>query len=674
MRLFQHEKHGYRRLCARAGGPRGPKKALILLVVATLALAGWTPAAGASVVQGPSDTSQTPQTSKTGCQGKHARLRPGTVSVTPTGCEGGFVAYLVEIPNLESASLILLEKMTAALALGLLGAVATMSVARYYLSGITRGGGASEMLEGLAKTTLAFALIAVWPTLFDNGVGLANDASRAVLHMPGVSVGNGLNYAPTISLGSFLNIFGPQTLLWLAQLIISLGTMLALVFVLILKIAITATTAFLFAAVPVAIALWPIDELRWLTEMASKAATACLVVPMIWALLFAVIAVMGVPGESGPFSVASGDAWWASITQPVVQLALLVALFTVPRSLFKQASGSGGGSGLMRQTFSYAVAGGATRVMSSSVKWVRERRAQAPAGSGTTSLERRETEVTRTASSEPTGADMSASAGGPAVERTGVPLTGNGAGAADGGRGMLGTLLGQGRKTGAADLAASMDTLPGHGRARLKSVFDHHVGGAEGRGARAAGYQAFRGYIDECAAEPGLSTENRATLMGVRNARTSDLDRLFGASPPARSASRSGRGAARPDPGTLVAGSGGAATPGPQARAGDAKASGATLGDGNGATAGQQRARRERAASARANADAVLPPGVMRVVQAHYEHYLATGDSRAQAMNKIENYLAERAGEAGGAQTQEGRAWSGLAGAVSEIVGDRPSA
>ena len=61
---------------------------------------------------------------------------------------------------------------------GLLGAVATISVARYWAAGFAGGGDSGfAALEGLARTVGAALLLAMWPWLFATAVELANLAS-----------------------------------------------------------------------------------------------------------------------------------------------------------------------------------------------------------------------------------------------------------------------------------------------------------------------------------------------------------------------------------------------------------------------------------------------------------------------------------------------------------------
>jgi hypothetical protein len=138
-------------------------------------------------------------------------------------------------------------------------------------------------------------------------------------------------------------------------MIISLIAELAGVFALLglmwMKISLTAGTAFLRIAMPVAIVLWPIEEFSWLTRTASKAMFTCLVVPLIWALLFATFAALGI----GIFHVPTeGNSWLDTFVRPLAADAILISAITIPKNLLKAAyQPSGGGRSGMASIAAY---------------------------------------------------------------------------------------------------------------------------------------------------------------------------------------------------------------------------------------------------------------------------------------------------------------------------------
>jgi hypothetical protein len=85
------------------------------------------------------------------------------------------ITWLTQIPNFDPGALHPLTAgaarthidvaltVTTMVALGGLGAVSTLSVARYWIAGLsTRGSGGIEAVEGLSRTLLAVALILLW--------------------------------------------------------------------------------------------------------------------------------------------------------------------------------------------------------------------------------------------------------------------------------------------------------------------------------------------------------------------------------------------------------------------------------------------------------------------------------------------------------------------------------
>src|SRR4051812_37704884 len=92
------------------------------------------------------------------------------------------LGWLVAVPNFTGANVRQLETTVCAMGAAALGAVATISIARYWLAGLASGSGSGfEALEGLARTVGAALFIALWPWLFDTGVALSNLFSRTLL-------------------------------------------------------------------------------------------------------------------------------------------------------------------------------------------------------------------------------------------------------------------------------------------------------------------------------------------------------------------------------------------------------------------------------------------------------------------------------------------------------------
>ena len=87
------------------------------------------------------------------------------------------IGWLVAVPDYAPAGshVAATEHTVLAMAGAALGAVATISVARFWAAGLAGSGGSA--LEGLARTVGAALLLPIWPWLFHTAVALANDAS-----------------------------------------------------------------------------------------------------------------------------------------------------------------------------------------------------------------------------------------------------------------------------------------------------------------------------------------------------------------------------------------------------------------------------------------------------------------------------------------------------------------
>jgi hypothetical protein len=265
--------------------------------------------------------------------------------------------YLVDIPNPLNCNVISLENGTSGLALGIMGSVATISLFLTFLA----GRGVSDLVDGLGKATMAVALVVAYKWLYPDLVSIANEASGAVLSLgPG---GSTTAWTEQIGLGGLQSAAGAVTIVgllsdpvaWLANILIVLVMFAVLVAVLVLKIVLSAGTIFLYPAGPIAIALWPIESARWVSQKAGKAIVACMLVPVIWALLavtfgavdFVTVGQAAVTGTLGQLSLTG-------LTNKLVGLALVIALWAIPSKILQEGLGSGGSGGFIRQTMMFA--------------------------------------------------------------------------------------------------------------------------------------------------------------------------------------------------------------------------------------------------------------------------------------------------------------------------------
>ena len=100
---------------------------------------------------------------------------------------------------------------------------------------------------------------------------------------------------------------------------------------LITKIVIATLLALLYVAAPLAIALWPLPETSWLARTWLQSLIGVLLWPVVWALCFALFAVMG----ASAFTLAGsfGD----ELVKPWVAVAALFVSFKAPQLLARQA-------------------------------------------------------------------------------------------------------------------------------------------------------------------------------------------------------------------------------------------------------------------------------------------------------------------------------------------------
>jgi hypothetical protein len=232
---------------------------------------------------------------------------------------------------------------TSAMAFAALGAVGTVSAIRYWAAGLS-GSGGLEALEGLARTVGAALFIVLWPWLFRHCADLANAASSGLL-------GNGSVIDDTARLLAVA--FAAAVAFNILSIVIAIGAALLFLGLLLTKIAVSATTAVVFVAMPLAVMLWPIPELAWIARTAMRAFATVLVIPLAWAVCFATFAAVGIDALALKGAGKVVDA----LVMPLVAIALLWLTVALPKTLARMALfGAMGGSGFLTRTASYLVA------------------------------------------------------------------------------------------------------------------------------------------------------------------------------------------------------------------------------------------------------------------------------------------------------------------------------
>ena len=204
---------------------------------------------------------------------------------------------------------------------GLLALVLTVSAFRYWAAGYA-GGGAYEALQALVRVGGAGTVLAAYTFCFEQLLVGGNLMTHALLGFGGIEQGLAKLFVAShfgLGLGGIAYI-------------LELVAFIALV---VTKIALTALLSVLFVAGPLAIAVWPVDELAWLARTWAQVLGAVVLWPVLWSLCFACFAAMGDAAFTG------GGAVGDTIIKPFVSVAMLFVAFKLPMAVLRQAQLAG---------------------------------------------------------------------------------------------------------------------------------------------------------------------------------------------------------------------------------------------------------------------------------------------------------------------------------------------
>lgn len=145
-------------------------------------------------------------------------------------------------------------------------------------------------------------------------------------------------------------------------MLVGLAAVVMAIVLLVIKVIVMGLLAVLFVLSPLAIALWPIEELSWALRSLVQAILSLLIFPILWAACFATFAVLSIDAL---FPSDLGDAI-NSVLSPLVALASLIIAFRLPFVVLRQAMNAGIAPSIGRamQNVHYArsLAGGAARL------------------------------------------------------------------------------------------------------------------------------------------------------------------------------------------------------------------------------------------------------------------------------------------------------------------------
>jgi hypothetical protein len=245
-----------------------------------------------------------------GIEAKVTRRAVEWLVATPIYTDPGQYAQLNELRGYVSVA-----------AWALFTLVFTVSAVRYYASGFTSGG-SYEAFEAVTRAGLAAGALVIYPELFGSLSIAMNHLTYGLTHAPSVEPGlTKLLEAATVANFTNLGIGS----------IVSVLAVVMLVLLIVSKIVIATVLALLYVSGSLAIALWPLPEMSWMARTWLQSLIGALLWPVIWALCFALFAVMG--ASSFTFDGSFG----AELVKPWVAVAALFVAFKAPQLLARQA-------------------------------------------------------------------------------------------------------------------------------------------------------------------------------------------------------------------------------------------------------------------------------------------------------------------------------------------------
>ena len=246
----------------------------------------------------------------------------------------GVINALLTVPNFNAGNVAALEGTTVALATGMLSAVLTLCIVRYYLVGLSdSGSGGFEALQGVVRVIGAVAFIVLWPGLFRQVVQIPKVFDEALLNSGAVQHNVALLFDAALVGGSGAFAIGSGVGLIFVILIalISAVVFLALLW---MKVLLSVLLMFLYVSMPLVVVLWPVPELSWLAAAAMKALLVALIVPCVWAILFALAAAVNTDILTW---VPTHGVLDTLIVRPLAGITLMLLCITIPRSLMRTA-------------------------------------------------------------------------------------------------------------------------------------------------------------------------------------------------------------------------------------------------------------------------------------------------------------------------------------------------
>jgi len=233
-----------------------------------------------------------------------------------------------------------LYNLTSGIAIAALGGIMTLSVFRYWVSGLTGGDDTFSAFKGVTRSIGTVCFILLWPWIFLQIQGIVNHVDTAILTSPTVE-GNIATLLRVTGAANPLALASPAGMI--INIIIAILYAILMLGLFTLKIVLTYSSAVIYVAMPLGVILWPIEEFSWIPKMLMRILGLSLLIPLVWTLVFATWSAVGDNAINFRGSIAQ------ALLQPLVTIAMLWMAIFLPHSLLRMArhgmGGLGGGGG-----------------------------------------------------------------------------------------------------------------------------------------------------------------------------------------------------------------------------------------------------------------------------------------------------------------------------------------
>ncbi len=255
------------------------------------------------------------------------------------------VPTLAQVPDYsgQGGGVDRLRRYTSAIGFALLGLVATLSVMRFWLAGMSlSGSGGFEAAQGITRTAAAALAIVSWPWAFHNLAAVANLTTHALLDAHAVRHALegllGLNALALVLFAAGSKIPKLGGIGWIFGVIVLGLQAVLIVGLVLLKVALSASTTVIFVGMPLMLASWPLPETGWIAGRALRVLFVAVCTPLIWALLFAATAVM----TGSAFGLHGSGILDKLLIDPLAAMSMFILACWVPIALLRHTHGSTG--------------------------------------------------------------------------------------------------------------------------------------------------------------------------------------------------------------------------------------------------------------------------------------------------------------------------------------------